>query len=431
MIGKSLANRRIGLFAALFILAATLVGAPAVAAESQLPGTFRGEAWGNRGNVQAGEISTRLGRAAYQPCPCHGTNGAVRSNSVDSVSAGDAYRAGHIVSTAQAMKQTGLRAFAQTTSRVTDLSVLDGLVTADTVRAVATVRADTSSIRSTPEGSAIVNLRIAGASVRVDPGRRVNVPGFGYVSIYNISRFGNGTSLGGVTVEMLRIVITRENALDIPVGAVIVVGHARVGFSRTEAPALLGGAAWGSQATSTLASIENRMGRSAAVYLGCFGRGTTQGGNRVDSTDVPNILKTHVVLSRINASAQAGLATVTASSRLENVSLLNGVLTADVIRGVATATVNGTGGSTSFAGSRFVDLRVLGVAIGDDVAPNTRIEVPGLGTLTLYATQAARDSDSASAGVWMVILDVEVANDFGLPIGTEIRLARARATAEP
>lgn len=419
---------RLGLLAVLVVLF-SLVLVPATAAAGQLTGTFRGEAWGNKGNIKAGDISTKLGRSAYQPCGCRGTNGNIRSNSVHEVKVGDIYSAGELVSTAQAMKQSGMRAFGQTTSRVLNVSALDGFITADAIHAIATVRATTSAITSTPDGSAIVNLKIGGAKVKVDPGARINLPGFGYVSIYEVSRFGNGTTLGGVQVEMLRIVITRNNALDIPVGAVIVVGHARVGFSRTESPALLSGAAWGSAATSNVAGIENRLGRSAAAYLGCFAKGTTQTGNRVNSTNVPGILTAHTIKSRIDATAQAGLATVTATNRLENVDLLDGLLTADLIRGVATATVKNSGGSTSFAGSQFVNLRVLGLEIGDNVPQNTEISIPGVGTLTLFATEADSDANEANASVFMVILDVEVPNSLGLPVGTEIRLAHGRATA--
>ena len=423
-------GRRLGLVAALAVLIA-LVLVPATSAATQLTGTFRGEAWGSKGNVKAGDISTKLGRSAYLSCGCRGTNGKVRTTSVHEVDVGDIYHAGNIVSTAQGMKQPDMKAFGQMTSRITEISALDGFITADAIHAIATVRATSSSITSDTAGSAIVNLRVGGVAVSVNPGARINLPGFGYVSIYNVSRFGNGTSVGGVQVEMLKIVIMRDNALDIPIGAVITVGHARAGYSRTQSPALLGGAAWGSTAKSVVGPIENKLGRSAAAYLGCFANGTTHTGNQVNVTSVPHVLFAQTIKSRIDATAQAGLATVSASSRLENVNLLDGLLTADVIRGVATATVNNAGGSTSFAGSQFVHLRVLGVAIGDNVPPNTEIAIPGIGTLTLFRTASISSADKANASVFMVILDVELPNSLGIPAGTEIRLAHGQAHADP
>lgn len=423
--------RQFALVAALtFLLSLSLVPATSTAAAGQLQGTFRGEAWGTNGNVKAGDISTRLGRSAYQPCGCRGTNGNVRTTSVDEVKVGDVFSAAGIVSTAQAMKQSGMRAFSQTTSRIVAVSVLDGLITADAIEAVATTMATTSAINTDTQGSALVNLRIGGSQVSVDPGTRINLAGFGYVEIYKVTRFGNGTTLRGVQVDMLKVVITLENALDIPVGAVITIGHARSGFSRTQSPAILSGAAWGSVAKSVIGDIENKVGRSAAAYLGCFANGTTHTGNNVNITTVPNVLTAKTIKSRIDATGQAGLATVTSTARIEDVNLLNGIVTADVIKGVATATVNDAGGSTSFAGSQFVDLRVLGVAIGDDVPPNTSISIPGIGTLTLFETNASSDANDANASVDMVVLDVELPNLLGLPVGTEIRLSHARATAE-
>jgi hypothetical protein len=123
------------------------------------------------------------------------------------------------------------------------------------------------------------------------------------------------------------------------------------------------------------------------------------------------------------------MAQASASSRLVAVNLLDGVLTADVIRGVASAKVNGSGGSTSFDGSKFVNLRVLGIEIGDDVAPNTEIALPGIGSLTLFATDASSAADEAHAGVYMVIVRIDLVNSLGLPVGTEIKIGRARADA--
>lgn len=422
------AGRRIGLVAALFVLASIFV-APVRAGGSELFGQFTGEAWGNRANAKAGELSVRLGRAAYQPCPCHGTNGNVRSNSVNDVRAGDIYRAGKLVSTAQAEKQPGLKAFGQTTSKVLNVSALDGLIRADAITAVATVRATTTAIDVSAAGSAITNLRINGQSVAVDPGQRINLPGFGYVVFFDVKRAGDGVTRRSIMVEMMRIVITRNNDLDLPVGTVITVAHARVGYVRQETTSVVSAAAWGSEATSTAGEIVNKFGRSAPAYLGCFAQGTSSGSNRVESITYPNLFHAATIVNQVYGAISPTTATARATSRLETVNLLDGVLTAEVIKGVATATVDGSGGEASFAGSKFVNLRVLGQAIGDDVAPNTQIAIANLGTLTLFATQSSSDADEAHASVYMVVLDVTLSNSFGLPVGTEIKLARARADA--
>jgi hypothetical protein len=409
------------------VMLASVLAAPVSAAE--LRGQFMGGAWGNHANAQAGSVSTRLGRAAYQPCPCSGTNGNVRSNVVHDVEAGDVYRAATIRNTAQADKTADARAFGQTTSRVANVSILDGLIRADAVYSVATVRATASAINVSPSGSAIVGLRVNGQAVTVDPGERINLAGFGYATFYNVQRWGDGDTRRGITVEMIRVVITRENALDLPIGAVITVAHAHVGYTRLETDHVVGAAAWGSEASSQVGDIVNRFGRSAPAYLGCFAKGSSSGTNRVESLREPGLINTGTIVNRVYGAVSDNVASASASSRLEMVNLLDGLVTADVIRGVAATTVDGSGGKTSFDGSHFVNLRVMGEEIGDNVAPNTELELLGLGTLTLFSTESRRDADEAHASVWMVILEVTVPNAFDLPVGTVLRLGRARAMA--
>jgi len=63
------------------------------------------------------------------------------------------------------------------------------------------------------------------------------------------------------------------------------------------------------------------------------------------------------------------------------VNILNGLVTASAVRGVATARASGHSSSFSSLGSAFKDLAVQGVAT-NDVTPNTRIDLPAL----LYGT---------------------------------------------
>ncbi|MEA2677122.1 MAG: hypothetical protein QOJ81_1263 [Chloroflexota bacterium] len=404
--------------------------APAAAA-GDLPGTFMGDAYGNRANAKAGELSTKLGRAAYQPCPCHGTGGAVHSNAVDNVDGGKAYKAGHIENTAQAMKQTGMKAFVQTTSTVTNIRALDGLITVQSMRAVATTKASTSSITSNHDGSAITGLKINGNSVTVNPGQRIDLPGFGYVVFYDVRRLGDGTSFGGIRVDMMRIVITRANSLDIPVGSEIISTHARAGYSRNESASVLGAAAWGSTATSSSADVRNAFGRSAPVYLGCFARGTASGSNRVHEATYPQTLYTGLIVNRVHGEISSSLALASANSRIETVNLFNGLVTAEVVKGVATAYVDGSGGHVNFDGSRFLNLQVNGQAFGDNVAPNTQVALPGIGTMTLFRTSSSHDANEAHAQIDMIVINVTQLTPQGIPAGTEIKIAHASADSQP
>ena len=58
-----------------------------------------------------------------------------------------------------------------------------------------------------------------------------------------------------------------------------------------------------------------------------------------------------------------------------NLNILNGLVTASLVRGVATATASGSASSVSSIGSTFKELVVNGVAM-NNVTPNTRIDLP-------------------------------------------------------
>ncbi|MEO7117698.1 MAG: choice-of-anchor P family protein [Candidatus Limnocylindrales bacterium] len=398
-----------------------------VLAGGQLAGTFGGESWATRANAVSGDIAIKLGRSAYQPCPCLGTHGAIYSNSVDSIRAGQAFQAAAAMDTAQADKLSDMTAYAITVSEITDVRALDGLITADLIRARAETRATATGFTTSTKGSRILGLRIAGQPITVVAGRRVNLAGFGYVILKSVKKGGDGVVSRSIQVEMLRIVIKQTNPLDIPVGTRIIVGHARAAYSRTEPVGLVGGAAWAADATSNVATVENRVGKAAAVYLGCFGKGDVTRTNNVEVISAPGLLITGTGETSIRGAVNASRALAVGKSRIEQVDLLDGFITADVIEGVSRTKRTAAGIRTaSFQGSHFVNLRVAGILIGDDVAPNTELLVPGVGRVVLYETQVTTTPSQIKAIVTMVHLYVNTVNTLGLPVGTELRLAYTR-----
>ena len=113
------------------------------------------------------------------------------------------------------------------------------------------------------------------------------------------------------------------------------------------------------------------------------GGGSTSASNRVLNVAVPppppgSILNAEV-LSASSTSTVTGVAPFAATqvsvAESVGVNVLGGLVTADVVRGVAAAQASGTDGSISSAGSAFKNLVVNGVAM-NDVTPNTRIDLP-------------------------------------------------------
>ncbi len=429
-------RRRAGIPVGILIsVVALLLSAVPVAAAGELRGHHGGEAWATRANAVSGDIAVKLGRSAYQQCPCKGTDGAIVSNTINTVRAGEngnVFKAAVTESTAQADKLSDGTAYTRLVSEITDVNALDGAVTADLIRARAVVNATETGFSTSSKGSRILGLRVLGELVSVSPGARTNVPGFGFITVKDIDRGGDGVTRRTIKVEILRIVITRENRLDIPVGTKITVGHAQAVYSRLQPVGLVSGSAFAADAVSNVSTaFENRVGRAAALYLGCVSKGEVFRTNNVERVSVPGILTNGTGVTTLRADIDSSHALGKGTSRVENVNLLDGFLTADVIKGVAlTERLSNGDRRASYAGSSFVNLRVAGQAIGDDVPPNTRVPVAGVGELVLFETTTTTTPDEIRAQVIMVHLTVDTENSFGIPVGTEIRIAFARTKVE-
>src|SRR5689334_24085063 len=74
-------------------LAVALGAGAAPAAAAGLKGSFHGNAYGTAANAKAGQVAAELGRNAYLPCPCRGTNGKVLTNTIEDLAVGDGGKA--------------------------------------------------------------------------------------------------------------------------------------------------------------------------------------------------------------------------------------------------------------------------------------------------------------------------------------------------
>ena len=412
----------------LVAMVATLLGSSSGhgAAATVLRGSFRGEAYGTYANATAGTLATTLGRSAYIACGCKGTGGVTRSNTVNTVDAGKPFRAEAIYTTAYTNK-TATSATVKDTAKVTGVRALDGLITADTIYAVANTSATATTITSTSTGSTFGNLKVLGQSVSasVAPNTRRDIPGFGYVVLKEVTQ---ASDRQGITVNMLHIYITRTNTLNLPIGSQVIVAHATSGYNRSQPAALYGGQAYAITAISSVATVENKTGRAAAIYLGCLGTGGVTRSNNVNVTSAPGIASSGTgVTNAVGGPTTTGPVART-TARVQNLNLLSGLITADAVTAVARSTYTSSDGAYSTAGSGFVDLRVLGLPVSSSVAPNTRVELPGLGYAILYQTSGAKTTTSARIAVNMVHVYVTTVNSLGLPVGTQVIVASASSS---
>ncbi len=151
--------------------------------------------------------------------PCHGTGGAVRTNTGAGTTVGSAVTTGTITNTVQG-RVTSTTSNAQTTSTVETANILSGVVTASMIKSVSTASTNGTTKTFSDAGSSFGTLAIRGSSVgpSAAPGTTVSVPGVGTVALRKVTR--TSTS---ISVVMIEVVLSQETN-GLPAGTTIRVG---------------------------------------------------------------------------------------------------------------------------------------------------------------------------------------------------------------
>lgn len=310
---------------------------------------------------------------------------------------------------------------ARSTSRVEQVNVLEGLITAASVRAVAAGTFDGTHAVSAA-GSELVDAEVAGVPIEgaPEPNTEIELPGIGRVVLneQTVRQTANGSSL---VVNMIHVFVTLPNPIT-PVGTEIVVGNATAGTNSSVA----GTAA--SRAYGSFLKAEGRVvsGQTALASVGCLGSGGQVVVNGIAGIEIPGLVQTGTVTDTAVGEVTDTTSSSEASSVIEGVNVADGAVTATTVTAHASAQSNGRNGAYTDEGSSFVNLVVNGEAIGDDVEPNTMIEIPGLGTVWLRRIIRT----PTAIEVRMIELVLEAGNTVGLAPLTELRVAVARATAD-
>lgn len=412
------------------------------AAAATLLGSFRGDAYGTNSTVVVGPIAASLGKTALLPCPCQGTNGATLQNNITSLSVGPGgviLTAGAVTSTAYARKTTTNTAEVSNTSTIAGLNLLGGLITATAVKAVANVNATATQLNGNSTGSVFTNLVIAGTPISANPtpGTTISVPGVATVKLNNVVITGNHTKQRNVSVEMLTIQLLAGNSFGLPAGAKIVVAHATAGYVRNQLPNLVGGQAYAATANATIGSvIQNKIGKAALVSIGCDGTNGKTVTNEIVDLNVDNLLSigtgTTTAFGGINGSGTIARTT----AKIENASLLKipplglPLIGFTAITAAVEDQFNGSIHTRSVAGTQFAGLKVAGINIPVNVAPNTRIDLLGFGYVILNEQVVPAANKKGIMKVNGLRLVINKTNILGIKVGSEIIVAHAEATAQ-
>ena len=382
---------------------------------------FFADAYGSQAGVASTVFAGRSALVTFGTC---GTLRAPRqkTNTVSSVNARPMAATG-VVNTGVAAADTSSVDTASARATVSATNLLGGLVMAREVRAMSETSRDGGGFHTSASGSALSQLSIAGVPMLVAPrpNTHLGLAGIGDL-VLNEQIVEIGPTSASLTVNMIHVVATVPNSL-LPLGAHLVVGHARSSLVLTDIAGTLDGFAYGSSAHLGRTFVS---GRSAPVSLGCSGTNGALERETVATVFVPAQLATGVVVDTARGVTGTSSASGDTSSTVEAANVLSGLVTADVVRAQAHSFTDGRVFTFSTDGTEFTGLAVRGFPdIDAHVAANTRISLAGIGTLWLRRVISTPNSIE----VRMIEVEVTQANALGIPIGSDIQVGVAHASA--
>jgi len=330
------------------------------------------------------------------------------------------------------------------------VNLVNGLVTADVVRAVATAQASGFNSSFSSAGSAFKNLVVNGTQMNnVNPNTTIDLPAaqFGpgsFVTLFEEigsssqpppGQLAGGTFAADLIVNMIRVHITSLGLTGDAVDVVVSHAQAHADFPQPAGCTSLVGTVSGD------ATIVNEQTNPSQlpVVVG-FVSIPPQGGH--DHQDLDQ-LATSLVSGGTSVSDSAG--TVLASSsnsssfaRAQNVCVLPvaGACTvfASVINSQANSVSGGGISSSDARGTSLLGLSVGGMSVGDNPPPNTAILVPGIGSVTLNEQTcdgggAPPCSGTTRSGIRVRAIHVIVDNPnaLGVPQGADVIVGEAHA----
>jgi hypothetical protein len=357
------------------------------------------------------------GPSAAAGIGCTSKTGITSTDTTASVNVPNVLSTGTI-STLAASKAT-LTGVAATSSATTqNVNLLNGLITANTIKSVSTTsfRNLTGSFSVSGAGSDLVGLTINGHTITATPAPNttISLPGIGYV-VLNQQTSSVSASSASLSVIAIHVVVTATNSLA-PAGTQLFVSVANSSL-RGPLAGLLSGGSFG---TSVNVANTVMSGPSFPAGLGCLGTGGQTLTNNAAGINIPGVLTSGTISDTAEGIVSATQVSGETSSTVQGLNLLNGLITAKVIK--ADVTTNGNP-PTLGDKSSFLGLKVAGAPlITDNVPPNTAIALPGIGTLWLHR----RIKTTNHITVIMIQVVVSNSNNVAhLPVGTVIDVADA------
>jgi len=154
-------------------------------------------------------------------------------------------------------------------------------------------------------------------------------------------------------------------------------------------------------------------------------------GADADNFGAPNLLSFAMGTAMTSGAQDVKTSAAQTTSQVEDVNLLNGLITARTLIATASSVVRGGTVTSNALGSSLTDLTVAGVPItvGDGLpAPNTRLPLPGVGYVVLNQQSFTGDGVHSS-GITVNLIHVVLTDFMGQTVG-EIVVGSASSAAQ-
>ena len=315
-----------------------------------------------------------------------------------------------------------------TGGRTADVSLLNGLITADAVEtnAVATKTPDGMTSKA---ATTYLGLTIAGKHypATVKQNMAISIPGIATVVL-------NGKMVtkhkGTIIVRGFGAYVTLLKPQGkAPAGATILL-NPTMSAAAPQKPGKgpqLGGFGFGTYVNADADPVAKaEVGRTAALAMPLTGTGGVVWRNTTASVKVTGVLDVSAITTETAGTSIDGVGKVWMTNRIGEVNAFNGLIKAEALKVRAAARLRADGTVRKRQWTKFVHLTIAGKVIPIDVSRNTKINVANLGTVTINKQVRTRYATG--------VIGVEVVlsrERNGLPVGAIIQLAAASAIVIP
>jgi len=396
-------------------LASTLTLALPDLAEAATHTSFGGSVYGS--TVKVGTLASS-GKTSYVPM-CTSKSDYTRAANAAGLNLPGIASVGAVQTRVRSSRtSTGISSTSTTSTGAT--SLLGSVVSAKAITTTARSHKSTKGVYSVSGSSVFVGLRVGGRSVTATPSKNtdITVPG---IATVRLNAQSTSTKYGAhrQNVTALKVTLLSGNKLGLPVGT-IVVGSA----SATLAPPVhhrAYGYGYGSRLTvgkgSTLSS-----GATSAVHIPCGGSNGVTLSNNTAAVNLASALRAGATKTTAKSTDTATSTVASTSATTAGANLLGGVVTMDAVTAKASTTRKGSALTRSTTGTSVVGLKVNGRSVRVSTAENTKVDILGVGTLTLR--KAVRSTNGVTVYAAQLVLG---SARGGLAAGTVLNVGVAQA----